>query len=337
MLISKDMYRTIKTLKIVVFVAFITSSCVREDEGSCGITVRFSYTYNILSVNALKGQVDEVSLYIFGEDDILVKQYTNVVTPQVNDFIRLTDLKSGNYRLVTWAQSKNLASDMSYYSIPKLKAGVSSIEELTYVMRREEASGFQQHELNNFLVGVIDVKVDDNNSNVTIDLKKVTNKIRVVLFPYKPGNSLDVTDYEYSIVDKVGNGHINYDYKLLPDKQIIYRPYYVANLNPEKVGGLSPNEIEKAAVVEINISRLLVENAPRLRIINKKEGKEIVSINLPWIFSLTEMENNKNWSLQEYLDRQDKYSLVLFFNDETWMNETFIINGWVINSKDILL
>ena len=37
--------------------------------------------------------------------------------------------------------------------MPELKAGVSSIDELTYVMRREEASGFQRHERNTFMVG----------------------------------------------------------------------------------------------------------------------------------------------------------------------------------------
>ena len=320
-------------LLVIVFVVFITS-CIREDKDDCGITVRLLYTHNILSANALKSQVDEVSLYVFGEDDILVKQYVNVATPLFNDFtVRLTDLKRGNYQFVACAQSKHIVSGQSYFSIPELKTGVSRVDELTYMMKRE-ASGFQRHELNNFLVGMTDVLID-GGSCVNIELKKVTNKIRVVILPYTSGSALDVADYEFSVVDKVGNGHVNYDYTLLPDKQITYLPYYVANLMPDDAGALLPNEIDRAAVVEINTSRLLVENAPRLRIINKKEGEEIVSINLPWIFSLTEMEHVNKWSIQEYLDRQDRYSITLFFNDNTWMNSTIIINGWVINSLNL--
>ena len=324
-------------LLLAVLMALMTS-CVREDEGDCGVTVRFFYTHNILSANTLKNQVDEVSLYVFDEDGILVRQHTNITTQLFNNFIvRLTDLKSGNYQLVAWAQSKHIMSDQSYFSISELKTGVSSIDELTYVMKRGEASGFQQHELNNFLVGMTDVVIEDGGSSVTVELKKVTNKIRVVIFSYTSGSMLDVEDFEFSVVDKAGNGHINYDYTLLPDKQIIYLPYYAANLNPEDDGALSQNEIDKAVVVEINTSRLFVKNASRLRIFDKKEGKEIVSINLPWLFSLTEMEDNKKWSLQEYLDRQDKYTIMLFFNDSTFMNSTIIINGWVVNIKDINL
>ena len=102
-MIYKDMDRKNKTYKfflIAVFVIFTISSCVKEDDGNCGLTVRFEYTYNILSVDALKNQVDEVYLYIFGEDGILVKQYTNATTPPNYNSIRLTDLRSGNYHFV---------------------------------------------------------------------------------------------------------------------------------------------------------------------------------------------------------------------------------------------
>ena len=320
-------------LLLAVLIVVITS-CVREDEGDCGVVVRFAYTHNVLSADALGSQIDEASLYIFGEDGILVKQCSNTTAPLTDGFIRLTDLRSGNYHFVALAQSKHITSVQSYFSIPVLKAGVSRVDELTYMMRRE-ASGFQQHELNNFLVGVADVTVDDGGSSVTIYLKKVTNKIRVVILPYTPGGTLDVTDYEFSVVDRVGNGHINYDYTLLPDKQITYLPYYAANLEPEDAGVLLPNEIDRVAVVEINTSRLLVENAPCLRIINRKEGNEIVSINLPWLFSLIETEDNRKWSLQEYLDRQDRYSIMLYFNENMWMNGFFVINGWVINSLNL--
>jgi len=325
--------KTYLPLLLAIFMVFTTSSCIREEVRDCGATVRFMYVHNILSINALENHADEVFLYIFGEDGILVQQYSNASTPLTNDFmIRLNDLKSSNYHFVAWARSKHITSEQSYFSIPKLTAGVSSIDELTYMMKRED-SGFQRHELNNFLVGMAEAVIDNHNSHVTVELRKVTNKIRVAILPYTSGNTLGVADYEFSIVDKTGNGYINYDYTLLPDKQITYLPYYASNLSP-KDDVLSPNEVGRAAVVEINTSRLIEANAPRLHIVERKGSKEIVSLNLPWVFSLTGMEDHREWSLQEYLDRQDRYTIMLYLDDDNiWMTDTIIINGWSINNE----
>ena len=323
--------KTYKRLWLVVLAAFIISSCKKEIEGNCGVTVMLVYTYNILSADALKNQVDEVTLYVFDYNGILVQQCTNAASLPV---IRVTDLRNGTYRFVAWAQSKHVTSEQSYFSIPTLTTGVSSIDELTYWMKRE-ASGIQRHELNNFLVGMSEVRIG-SDVYVTVNLKKVTNKISVVLLPYAPDGALDVADYEFSVEDKIGNGHINYDYSLLPDDQITYLPYYVANLEPENRDEILPDEIDRAAVVNISISRLLELNAARLMIRDKNEGsKVIVSMNLPWVISLMKNENNFKWSLQEYLDRQDSYTIMLFFNDNTWINSKIIINGWVINAKEI--
>ena len=322
--------KTFKSLLLSVFMAFIISSCAKENEGNC-VTIRFVYTYNILSADALKNQVDEITLYVFDNNGILVKQCTHDASSPI---IRLTDLRNGYYHFVARAQSKHITSEQSYFSIPTLKTGVSSIDELTYWMKRD-TFGIQRHELNNFLVGMSDVRIR-SSSYVTIELKKVTNKIKVVLLPYTPDGTLDVADYEFSVVDKIGNGHINYDYSLLPDEQITYLPYYAANLEPENRGEILPDEIDRATVVNISTSRLMEENAARLMISDKRDGgKVLVSMNLPWVISLMKNENNVKWNLQEYLNRQDSYTIMLFFNDNTWMNSQIIINGWVVNAKEI--
>ena len=311
----------------VVFIVF-TTSCIKEDS-SCGATVTFAYTHNILSTNAFENQVDHVTLNVFDKDGILVQQYTNGSMPLTNDFtMRLNNLKYGSYHFVVWAQSKHLTSDHSYFSIPSLTVGVSTIDELTYLMKRE--SGIHRHELNNLLIGMTDAVIDNGKTSITVYLRKVTKKIKVVILPDIPGNALNVEDYEFSIVDKVSNGHVNYDYMLLPDEPITYLPYYAANLEAETAGN-----VDRAIVVEINTSRLLEANAPRLYIVEKKGGKKIISMNLPWVFSLTGMENHSEWSLQEYLDRQDRYTIILYFSDRTWIPDTIIINGWVIKNKEV--
>jgi len=108
--------------------------------------LRRDSTYNILFADAFKKQVDEVTLYIFDIDVVFVKKCTNALSSPV---IRLTDLRSGNYHFVACAQSKQITSDQSYLFVSTLKVGISSIDELTYRIKRE-ASGIQRHELNNF-------------------------------------------------------------------------------------------------------------------------------------------------------------------------------------------
>ena len=239
-------------LFFALFMVF-TASCIKEDK-SCGITVRFVYTHNILSTNAFENQVDHVSLHVFGEDGILVQQCTNGSTPLTNDFtMRLGNLRHGRYHFVAWARSEHLTADHSYFSVPSLTVGVSTIDELTYLMKRE--SGIQRHELNNLLVGVAESTIDNGNASITVNLRKITNRIKVVVLPGTPGTMLRVEDYEFAIVDKVGNGHVNYDYMLLPDEPITYLPYYAANLESEAARSLLWDDIDRASVVEINTSR----------------------------------------------------------------------------------
>lgn len=330
--------RKIKTsvhVLLATLIAIATLSCVREDITDCEIKVRFIYDHNILSTNALQSQVTQLALYIFDERGVLIRKQMNGSAPITNDFtMRIEDLDPGRYRFVAWAQSRRLLPIESYFSIPDLKAGTSAINELTYLMRRNQ--GVQQQELNNFLVGVADASADSRNGGqrVTVSFKKVNNKVKVILLPYISGGTVDVNNYEFSIVDRIGNGHINYDYSLLPDEQITYLPYFTQNSRPLS-SEILPGNVDVAAVAQMNTSRITVVNAPRLLIVERASGREIFSANLPWLLSLTKMENHNEWSLQEYLDRQDEYSITLFFNESTWMSGTIIINGWVINNLGV--
>ena len=49
------------------------------------------------------------------------------------------------------------------------------------------------------------------------------------------------------------------------------------------------------------------------------------------------MEYNMNMGDQEFLDRQDGYSMTFFLNEGEWASATIIINSWVvvINETDI--
>lgn len=336
---NRNNIKKYQSILLALFVAVGLSSCIDEKIEDCGskVNVLFDYSYNMLSINALEEQADRLTLYVFDASGKLVQQRESSGKNLNHNYSEVfPNLDLGKYTFVAWAKSSNLTNSKSDFLIPELVVGKSTIDELSYYVKRE--SGIQNTELNNFLVGYQEVDVFEKNGNIstTISLKKVNKKFRVVLMPYTGGTELDVKDFDFKIIDNIGNGHVNYDYSLLADESITYQPYYAANVSPDPSENLDETEVDKAAVVEINTSRIVDINKAKLLITkNGSEEEVLMNVNLSWFLSLTEMESHKNWSLQEYLDRQDEYAITLFFNGTTWMDATIIINGWVINNIGI--
>lgn len=325
-----------KLLHILLFVLFISqaTSCLDEVGDDCEFNVTFEYSYNILSTNALSDQADIVTLGVFDEGGILTAIRSSEGMTLTNDFhVSLKYLAAGSYYFVAWARSMRSNAKDGGFDVPQLIIGSSSLSEMNYYMKR--SGGIQQEELDNLLVGVTEVKVSGNQDlrDVIINLKKVNKKFRIMLLPYADETELDINDYAISIVDETGNGRIRYDYSLLPDESITYRPYYETNIRPYSLVISGKAEVDPACIAEINTFRLMESNPLSLRIAMKDGGREIVNLNLTQLLSLTDMENHKDWSIQEYLDRQDEYVIGLYIDhNDTWIKTTVIINGWEVNN-----
>lgn len=316
------------------------TSCIFQDVEDCGyVNIRFNYSYNMLSVNAFESQAEEVTLYVFDKESrTLVYQQTASQSKLPNDFsFRTNQLDAGEYIFAAWAQGARNAAGGESYLIPEMVVGSSTLDDLNYFIKR--SGNAVRNQLDNLLVGAVTAEIANSAQDqwVVVDLKKVNRNVRVVLLPYGAGSDLDVNDYEFSIVDEIGNGFINYDFSLLADDAITYFPFYAANSTPATSETPGEGEIDRAAVAEIATSRIVESNNPKLVIRAKERNSVVASISLPWLFSLTSMESHKEWGLQEYLDRQDEFAVTLFIdsNNDTWMNGTIIINGWVINNVPI--
>ena len=113
-------------------------------------------------------------------------------------------------------------------------------------------------------------------------------------------------------------------------------------------------EIKKALVYDLSSSRMFerkndVNNSnpdskeyddKRIVITDKRSGKVIFNHSLPWFLALCSERIEKGWPEQEYLDRQDHYTLVFYVpNPDTdfYMVTKIKVNGWVLNLRDIEL
>lgn len=323
---------------LILFITLAFSSCVYENTDDCGyVNVGFDYSYNIHSSNAFGNQADHVVLYVFDQNDKLIYKESGDNENKSNSFaMRTNQLEAGKYKFVAWAKSDDIIHEEADFQVPDLVVGVSRLDELTYYMKRK--NDIQADELNNMLVGMVESEIGISNEtqNVVVPMGKVNKKIRLILLPYNGGTNLDVDDYSFRIIDEIGSGHINYDFSLLKDHAVTYRPYHIENVVPSpKETTKSGATIDRAAVVEINTSRLMVDNDPRLVIATKDDGKELIKVHLPWFLGLSKMEDFDSWDLQTYLDCQDEYTITFFLDGDTWMKGTIIINGWVINNLEV--
>jgi hypothetical protein len=78
----------------------------------------------------------------------------------------------------------------------------------------------------------------------------------------------------------------------------------------------------------------------RIIITDKRTGKVIFNHSLPWFLALCGERTDKGWQDQEYLDRQDHYTLVFYVpspGSDYHMDARIKVNGWVLNLRDIEL
>ena len=152
----------------------------------------------------------------------------------------------------------------------------------------------------------------DRHEEKEISLAKNTNKLRVVLQDTE-GYSMDVKDFSFRIV--ADNGYMDYDNSLLDDDTISYLPYHTESVDiaagsaDDQINGKPANQY--VAVAELNTLRLMAGENYRLIVRHKAFEEDVLNINLNNYLLLTKMEGH-DISAQEYLDRQDEYSVIFF-------------------------
>ena len=158
--------------------------------------------------------------------------------------------------------------------------------------------------------------------SITINLTKDTNVVRIVL--QDNSGLIDAKDFSYEITDD--NGFLNYDNQALADDIIAYHPWFTHTGEADaEIDGVDKSLT--VAVAEMTVGRLFTSKKPRLTIRNK-EGEKVLSIPIIDYFLLVKGNYNRDMSDQEYLDRQDEYSITFFLNNGTWVASTVIINSW---------
>lgn len=317
--------------------AMMTAGCsmVTDAPEACPaqLRVRFVYDYNIKFADAFAHEVKSVCVWAFSPDGKLVWS-DNVSGPQLStgDFYIDTPLTEGKYDFVSWCGLEgngdfNLAT-YTPASKEELEMTLKTIAENGENLSRSHLPG-----LYHGYVSGVEYKVDPfapSFKTVTIPLMKDTKDIRVML-QHLDGSEIDNRDFSCTITTE--DACLGWDNTLLASPLVTYRPWNIryGQTTAPGEGGTKAMTTVASLLFDMSTSRLSTGRNATLTIHRNWDDRDIIRINLIDYLLLVKGHYG-DISDQEYLDRQDDYSMVFFIdkNSNWYIAGGIFINNWAV-------
>ena len=331
-----------KLLLALATMAVTLPSCEKiwEGEGDCSrnYKVAFTFTRNMVGSDAFVESVNSVSLFVFDTDGNLVTSKAAFCDSLANDGYALTldNVEPGTYDLVVWG---GLLDGDAF----QLAGGDNPLTKDDIVCRLNrqydnDGNAYSNRQLNSLFHGMADsVVFPDAHGTMkvaTIDLMKNTNTLRVAIHQ-KNGRPLEADRFSFRLADN--NGLMNYDNQLLDDEFITFGEWTIKEdvlENPEnsRAGNYATDGTITAVIAELSLPRLMSSHDPVLLVEYEGRIEPVVNLHLMQLLELAKGEDRKSMQFQDYLDREDDYTM--FFNvddDNSWyMPAGIFINGWKV-------
>lgn len=323
--------------------AVALSSCSFLDEPTVDCDphykVRFRYDMNMLYADAFATQVSEVRLFVFDEEDNLV--WTGSESGEAlaeEGYLMDLPLKPGRYSFVAWCGKEH--ENAAGFEMQKVLAP-SRRDDLRMKLQRSRDGGAVHsstdlHALFHGRLNAVVLPDKEGTHIVTVPLTKDTNSIRIMLV-HLDGSEISADDFDFTITDS--NGFLDHDNTILTDEQIEYRTWAkregVAQTVPPLLesGSRAAITAVHSVVAELTVSRLQTSQRPMLTVTRKSDGEPVVNIPLIDYFLMVKGEYHNKMTDDEFLDRQDDYSMTFFMHEDgTWYKQVLDILNWrVVN------
>lgn len=322
------------------------SSCdsvIYDDFEECPVEylLYFKYDYNMKWADAFPNEVKSVRLYAFDADSGELVWTTTESGQHLAEkgFCIPLQLKPGKYHLQAWCGADNNPGD-EHFAIAQDFTSVSAKEHSTcYLLRNYEGTqAVSDKSLHPLFHGILDIEIpliEDRPVSLKYEmpLVKDTNKIRIVLQQLS-GKDLNVDDFQFKIED--ANGSMAHDNSLVDDELIQYRPW-ITYSGTAGIETKDPVENSRTitqvsvAQAEIDVARMMENHRKdmKLTISRSSDGEVVAKIPVIDYALLVKGFEREGLGDQEYLDRQDEYSMVFFLDDNlAWISSQVIINSW---------
>lgn len=304
------------------------SSCIYDGREDCVLSVHFKYIHNVKNADAFPEEVRSVDLYIFDSNKFFLRRYSTSSESFGQDYaMHLPSLEAGTYFFVALGRNRILDDTSLEFEYSDLTPGVSVMDDLT--MRLGRVENKCDTDIAALYDGVATATLKDGSQRVDIELKKLTNKYRIIILPYDGDSDLKASDFDFRI--EADGGWLDHEGGKFCEDTLAWLPFRVASTSSKA------SEVSSAVVADLSSSRLWRDEKSYL-IIGDGKGGEYLRINLPWFLSLQGIaEHRSEWSDQEYLDRQDFYSITFFIDGGLFVKSRIIVNGWVLSLTDVSL
>ena len=316
------------------------SGLIFEGEGDCGVyyRIRFKYDYNIKFADAFAHEVNSIALYVFNEDDILVQEIatTDKAALASGTFEIPLELLPGQYTLLAWG---GLMEEESFDLLPTAVVGLTTLQEMQVKMHRQHNDAGEASVSEDLLPlyhGTMTLNVIDypGTYTETMSLMKNTNTIRILLHEMS-GHDVDADKFIFEINDS--NGLYDWDNTLLSDELITYSAWHQSTGSADMEDYTRAVTSVNVALAELTIGRMRAGHSPVLHIKNRATGEDVFRIPLADYALLVKGNYRKEMGDQEYLDRQDEYTMTFFLDEGEWVSSVIYINSWrvVLNDTDL--
>ena len=341
----------LKIWTMLLLLAGTLSSCnvLDEEDEDCALYVRFKYDMNMLNADAFSTNVKSVTVFVFKDDKyVFQKTEEGSLLEREGYRMRLDEIpykEKHEYDYIVWA---GMAENKNFTLPPLLQPGDTK-ETLTCMLNREHVARADEHAVvRTNLQAIYHGMVNGADASraastvagdeILVSLTKNTNTIRVILQHYS-AEPLDKEQFTFTITDK--NGLMNYDNNLLEDEQITYYAWDTRQGYFDKEGNTLQGGNLNMVVADLSVARLMVSEEPELVVTNNENGKEVLSFDLIEMARLikgnyiNEPQFGYEMSDQEYLDREDTYTMVFLLDSGLrWTNSMLHINSWKVVLQD---
>ena len=295
----------------IICIVMLFSSCnwVNDDLSDCptGTWLKISYTYNILDVDAASSQVGDITIFAFDKNNKYVDR-----------------LDEGSYHLLLWGG----ASDRQY-RFPYLKTGQTERKSLLLSLicnSEKQMNG----KLNGLFYGSLEnITISNDYQVLDAPLVKNTNYFSCIL--QDDNNLLNQEDFTFTL--EAANGVMDHTKTPLGTEPVYYRPYR------QEVSILDEEETP-VIHARLNTLRIMKGDQTTLTIKHVPSGQEILRLPLTQYLLLSKIHSHTGDEMgdQEYLDRQDSYTLLFFIQSSDMgipkICPRIMVNGWTVRLND---
>lgn len=312
-------------LTIVCIMAMTSCTWVKDDVDDCpyGFWLRLHYTYNILDVEAVQKYVKDADAYIYDADGNYVKRiHATQSELTANDYrVRVEGLPEGDYQFVVWSGMGNnqyaVAGDtqaMDDFRLSLAGAGThyaGVLPDLYY--------GYQTT-----------VHYKDAYAVYDVEQMKNTNQLSYLVVSVSDQNELDADEYSMKVV--AANATMDAFNRLVPGPVTTYEP---CEQGPVTIDDPNYGEMHGLRFNMMTL-RLMSDSDCRLILENKRTNQALFDISFPeyvGMIGTLYTSIGRPLTVQEYLDRQDFYTIVFFLSDNLDQLIQLQVNSWRLRAN----